>query len=122
MELAFDTFTREYEVKLKGHFTHSVSLGTDVYGNITRIDNAIDNLETRLNQAKADLENTKTQLETAKVEVEKPFAQEEELKQKMARLNELNALLNVDKRENEIVSGEPDEGEQPTKNRDRDCR
>ena len=50
MELAFDTFTREYEVKLKGHFTHSVSLfGTDVYGNITRIDNAIDNLETRLN-------------------------------------------------------------------------
>lgn len=122
MELAFDTFTREYEVKLKGHFTHSVSLGTDVYGNITRIDNAIDNLETRLNQAKADLENTKTQLETAKVEVEKPFAQEEELKQKMARLNELNALLNVDKRENEIVSGEPDEVEQPTKNRDRDCR
>lgn len=122
MELAFDTFTREYEVKLKGHFTHSVSLGTDVYGNITRIDNAIDNLETRLNQAKTDLENTKTQLETAKVEVEKPFAQEEELKQKMARLNELNALLNVDKRENEIVSGEPDEGEQPTKNRDRECR
>ena len=122
MELAFDTFTREYEVKLKGHFTHSVSLGTDVYGNITRIDNAIDNLEARLNQAKADLENTKTQLETAKVEVEKPFAQEEELKQKMARLNELNALLNVDKRENEIVGGEPDEGEQPTKNRDRDCR
>ena len=122
MELAFDTFTREYEVKLKGHFTHSVSLGTDVYGNITRIDNAIDNLETRLNQAKADLENTKTQLETAKIEVEKPFAQEEELKQKMARLNELNALLNVDKRENEIVGGEPDEGEQPTKNRDRDCR
>lgn len=122
MELAFNTFTREYEVKLKGHFTHSVSLGTDVYGNITRIDNAIDNLETRLNQAKADLENTKTQLETAKVEVEKPFAQEEELKQKMARLNELNALLNVDKRENEIVGGDPDEGEQPTKNRDRDCR
>ena len=122
MELAFDTFTREYEVKLKGHFTHSVSLGTDVYGNITRIDNAIDNLETRLNQAKADLENTKTQLETAKVEVEKPFAQEDELKQKTARLNELNALLNVDKRENEIVGGEPDEGEQPTKSRDRDSR
>lgn len=118
MELEFDTFTREYEVKLKGHFTHSVSLGTDVYGNITRIDNAIDNLETRLNQAKADLENTKTQLETAKVEVEKPFAQEEELKQKMARLNELNALLNVDKRENEIVGGEPDEGDlPPTRNR-----
>ena len=122
MELDFDTFTREYEVKLKGHFTHSVTLGTDVYGNITRIDNAIDNFEVRMNQAKADLENTKAQLETAKVEVEKPFAQEEELKNKLARLNELNALLNVDKRENEIVGGEPDEGEQPTKSRDRDCR
>lgn len=122
MELAFDTFTREYAVKLKGNITHSVTLGTDVYGNITRIDNAIDNLETRLNQAKADLDNIKKQLETAKVEVEKPFAQEEELKQKTARLNELNALLNVDKRENEIIGGEPDESEQPIKNRDRDCR
>ncbi len=122
MELAFDTFTREYAVMLKGNITHSVTLGTDVYGNITRIDNAIDNLEIRLNQAKADLDNIKKQLETAKVEVEKPFAQEDELKQKTARLNELNALLNVDKRENEIVGGEPDEGEQPTKSRDRDSR
>ena len=122
MELAFDTFSREYAVKLKGHITHSVTLGTDVYGNITRIDNAIDNLETRLTQVKADLVNIKTQLETAKKEVEKPFAQEEELKQKTARLNELNAMLNVDKRENEIVGGEPDEGEQPTKSRDRDSR
>ena len=122
MELAFDTFTREYAVKLKGNITHSVTLGTDVYGNITRIDNAIDNLEIRLNQAKADLDNIKKQLETAKVEVEKPFAQEDELKQKTTRLNELNALLNVDKRENEIVGGEPDEGEQPTKSRDRDSR
>ena len=122
MELAFDTFSREYAVKLKGHITHSVPLGTDIYGNITRIDNALDNLETRLTQVKADLDNIKTQLETAKIEVEKPFAQEEELKQKTARLNELNAMLNVDKRENEIVGGEPDEGEQPTKSRDRDCR
>lgn len=122
MELAFDTFAREYEVKLKAHFTHNVKLGTDVYGNITRIDNAIDNIEVRLKQAQSDLENTKTQLETAKVEVEKPFAQEEELKQKLARLNELNAMLNVDKRENEIVGGEPDEGEAPTKSRNRDCR
>lgn len=122
MELAFDTFTREYAVKLKGNITHSATLGTDVYGNITRIDNVIDNLEIRLNQAKADLDNIKKQLETAKIEVEKPFAQEEELKQKTARLNELNALLNVDKRENEIVGGEPDEGEQPTKSRDRDSR
>ena len=122
MNLAFDTFSREYEVKLKGHFTHSVKLGTDVYGNITRIDNVIDNIEARLKQAQADLENTKTQLETAKIEVEKPFVQEEELKQKLARLSELNALLNVDKRENEIIGSEPDEGEMPIKGINRDCR
>lgn len=92
MELEFDTFERAYAVKLKGHFTHSVTLGTDVYGNITRIDNAVDNIETRLHKAEEKLENTKAQLETAKVEVEKPFAQEDELKQKMARLTELNGI------------------------------
>ena len=65
-----------------------------------------------------ELENTKQQFETAKVDVAKPFNQEEELQSKTARLNELNALLNVDKRENEIVGGEPDEGEEvPEKKR-----
>ena len=111
MELEFDTFERAYAVKLKGHFTHSVTLGTDVYGNITRIDNAVDNIETRLHKAEEQLENTKAQLETAKVEVEKPFAQEDELKQKMARLTELNALLDMDKGDTPVVGGEPDEGD-----------
>lgn len=118
MELEFDTFERAYAVKLKGHFTHSVTLGTDVYGNITRIDNAVDNIETRLHKAEEKLENTKAQLETAKVEVEKPFAQEDELKQKMARLTELNALLDMDKGDTPVLGGEPDEGDLlPTRNR-----
>lgn len=111
MELEFDTFERAYAVKLKGHFTHSVTLGTDVYGNITRIDNAADNIEARLHKAEKQLENTKAQLETAKVEVEKPFAQEDELKQKMTRLTELNALLDMDKGDTPVVGGEPDEGD-----------
>lgn len=111
MELEFDTFERAYAVKLKGHFTHSVTLGTDVYGNITRIDNAADNIEARLHKAEEQLENTKAQLETAKVEVEKPFAQEDELKQKMTRLTELNALLDMDKGDTPVVGGEPDEGD-----------
>lgn len=119
MELEFDTFERAYAVKLKGHFTHSVTLGTDVYGNITRIDNAADNIETRLHKAEEQLENTKAQLETAKVEVEKPFAQEDELKQKMTRLTELNALLDMDKGDTPVVGGEPDEGDlPPTRSRD----
>lgn len=113
MELEFDTFERAYAVKLKGHFTHSVTLGTDVYGNITRIDNAVDNIEARLHKAEEQLENTKAQFETAKVEVEKPFAQEDELKQKMARLTELNALLDMDKGDTPVVGGEPDEGDLP---------
>lgn len=118
MELEFDTFERAYAVKLKGHFTHSVTLGTDVYGNITRIDNAADNIETRLHKAEEQLENTKAQLETAKVVVEKPFAQEDELKQKMTRLTELNALLDMDKGDTPVVGGEPDEGDlPPTRNR-----
>lgn len=121
-ELSFDTFEKEYKVKLKGELGYSVSLGTDTFGNITRLDNALEGLPKRLEINEQELENIKTQFETAKVDVEKPFNQEEELKTKTARLNELNALLNVDKRENEIVGGEPDEGdEEPTpKSKDRE--
>ncbi len=119
MELEFDTFERAYAVKLKGHFTHSITLGTDIYGNITRIDNAVDNIEARLHKAEEQLENTKAQFETAKVELEKPFAQEDELKQKMSRLTELNALLDMDKGDTPVVGGEPDEGDlPPTRGRD----
>ena len=121
-ELSFDTFEKEYKVKLKGELGYSVSLGTDTFGNITRLDNALEGLPKRLEINEQELENVKTQFETAKVDVEKPFNQEEKLKTKTARLNELNALLNVDKRENEIVGGEPDEGdEEPTpKSKDRE--
>ena len=66
-----------------------------------------------------ELDNIKKQFETAKVDVERPFPQEEELKAKTDRLNELNALLNVDKRENEIVGGEPDEGDEPPEKKPR---
>jgi predicted nucleic acid-binding Zn-ribbon protein len=83
-----------------------VKLGIDVHGNITRLDNALDGMEKRLERAGSDLENIQKQFETAKVEVKKPFAQEKELRTKTARLNELNALLDVDKRDNELVGGE----------------
>ncbi len=110
-ELMFDTFAHEYKVNIKGAHTHTVSLGTDVYGNITRMDHVIDGLESDLEDYEEALADTKSQFETAKVEVEKPFAQEDELKQKNARLNELNALLSVDKHEPELVGGEPQECE-----------
>lgn len=120
-ELSFDSFSREYKVGLKGKYSHYVTLGTNVYGNITRIDNALDGIAKQLELAENDLENTKTQLETAKSELEKPFSKEDELKQKTTRLAELNALLDVDKRDNEIVGGEPYEGDNlPDKNRTKD--
>ena len=110
MELYFEA--REYKVRLKGELGYPVTLGTDTFGNITRLDNALEGLPKRLEMNEMELDNIKKQFETAKVDVERPFPQEEELKAKTDRLNELNALLNVDKRENEIVGGEPDEGEE----------
>ena len=111
MELYFDTVQRNYVVKLKGETSRDVPLGDDAHGNIVRIDNGIERFEEALADTKNSLENTEKQFETAKQEIEKPFAKEEELKAKTARLDELNILLNMDKKENEIVGGEPDEGE-----------
>ena len=111
MELYFDTVQRNYGVKLKGETSRDVPLGDDAHGNIVRIDNGIERFEEVLADTKNSLENTEKQFETAKQEIEKPFAKEEELRAKTARLDELNILLNMDKKENEIVGGEPDEGE-----------
>lgn len=111
MELYFDTVQRNYVVKVKGETSRDVPLGDDSHGNIVRIDNGIERFEEALADTKNSLENTEKQFETAKQEIEKPFAKEEELRAKTARLDELNILLNMDKKENEIVGGEPDEGE-----------
>ena len=111
LELFFDSGKRTYCVTVKGETSRSVDLGDDVHGNITRIDNGVERFNESLEVARSSLEDTKNQFETAQKEVAKPFVQEEELKEKLARLDELNILLNMDKKENEIVGGEPDEGE-----------
>lgn len=116
MNLEFDTFSKEYKITLKGAISHKVSLGTDVYGNITRLDNALSGLNDKKLAAQQLLENTCNQLENAKLEVEKPFVKEQELKEKTKRLDELNILLNMDKTENEIVDGDVDQAnESPDK-------
>ena len=117
MELFFDSFSREYKITLKHELRHTVTLGTDIFGNIQRLDNALNSFQEKLTASEAQLENTKVQLENAKLEVQKPFPQEDELKTKTARLNELNAMLNLDKRENEIVDGERAE-EEPSRSSD----
>lgn len=108
MEIEFNQYERAYVVTLRENSSYHITLGTDIHGNITRLDNAIDGIESRLDKAEEQLANTQAQLETAKVEVEKPFAQEDELQQKMARLTELNALLDMNQGDVPVVGGEPD--------------
>ena len=120
MELSFDTFSREYKITLIHQLRHTVTLGTDIFGNIQRLDNTLAAFEERMAACAEQLENTRVQLENAKAEVQKPFPQEEELAAKTARLNELNALLNLDKKENEIVDGERGEEEPQKSSADRE--
>lgn len=100
-----------YVLAVKGAMTHKVELGTDAFGNLTRIDNCIDHFEADLQKAKTDLAETEKQLEIAKESLKEPFSREQELQEKQARLNELNALLNVDKKDNEIIDEEPEDSE-----------
>lgn len=115
MVLSFDIFSKVFQITMKGTLRHTTTLGTDILGNILRLDNTLNNMEMALISEKGQLEAVKAQLVSAKEEVGKPFPQEEELKEKLARLAELNALLDMDKKESEIVEGEPEEGEIPTK-------
>lgn len=98
MSVTFDSFYQKFTVNLKGALSHNVEIGTDVFGNLTRIGNALDAMEKELQKEKEALSNTKKQLENAKEEVKKPFAQESELNEKLERLSELNALLNMDEK------------------------
>ena len=109
MELRFDAMFKSYDLTLIGSRRNGISLGTDLYGNIQRIDNMLDYFESELKNEETHLLNYEAQLASAKVEVEKPFPQKDELKRKSARLDELNIELNLDKQESEIVDGEPEE-------------
>ena len=93
LELSFNTMERTYEVKIRGAASRIISLGTDPAGNITRIDNAVEKISERLEAIKAELDGLEKQFEIAKVEVKKPFAKEQELKEKTDRLNVLNGQI-----------------------------
>ena len=115
LELSFDSFSQEYRLTMIGQLRHVVTLGTDVFGNIQRMDNLLESLPLKEQACREKLSDLHSQLETAKVEVLKPFPREEELQTKLARLEELNALLNMDKREPEVVAETeaPDNSQQP---------
>ena len=114
MQLFYEAFSKEYRVALKGTLTHTASLGTDIHGNITRLDNALNGLETRLQEHRDRLENTTAQMEAAKADAAKPFPREQELQEKSKRLAELTKLLKMDEKDRELLDSAPDEGdEQP---------
>ena len=98
MSVSFDAFRQEYMLLLKGEMTHRATLGTDPRGNLTRIDNALAQMPQRLEAVKNQLDNLYQQQAAAKAEVGKPFPQEQELRDKSARLAELDVLLNMDGR------------------------
>jgi len=92
----FHSFGQEYRLTLRGKMSHSVTMGTDPRGNLTRIENTLAQIPNRITAVKAQLENLAEQTEAAKAELKKPFAQEDELQQKTARLDMLNIQLNID--------------------------
>ncbi len=109
LELAFDSFNQEYQLSMIGKLRHTVNLGTDIFGNIQRMDNLLDSLTSKEQSSKEQLSELEKQLETARREVNKPFTKEEELAEKLSRLEMLNAQLNMDSQENEICDDEDNE-------------
>ena len=118
IEISFDSFSREFIVDLKSNLSHPTLLGESNSGNIIRIENLLNNLETKLEGKKTELENVMIQYENAKNEIKRPFPREEELQEKTKRLNELNVLLNLNEKTNEIIDDEKEEDRYSSKTKE----
>lgn len=112
MEVYYDTLNTHYCLNLCGTAKHKVELGSDALGNLTRIENELAKFPARLEAAKTRKAETLEQLANAKTEVLKPFAFEEELKEKMERLNALNIELNLDEKDTSVMDTEPEQREE----------
>ena len=111
MEVSFDAFFSKFAITLKGQLSHKVEIGADALGNIQRLNNALEAMSPKMEEAEQQLANVQKQLETAKEEVKKPFEKEAELKEKLERLSELNALLNMDEHGDNPIGMEMEESE-----------
>lgn len=118
LSITYDGAKNEYQMHLKEARSHTAVLGADVFGNITRIDNVIDGISGKLEKARAELADTETQMENAKAGMNAPFAKEAELKEKEARLKELNILLNMDEKDRSLIDEVPEEEPEPVKCRE----
>ena len=120
LEVYYDTINSHFCLNLCGKARHKVELGSDALGNLTRIENEIAKIPAKLEAAKTRKEETISQLENAKVEVKKPFAFEEELKEKTDRLNALNIELNLDEKDPSAIDTEPEQGDELPEKKSRD--
>ena len=111
MSVSFDSFFSKFTINLKGSLSHEVEIGADPLGNLQRLSNALEGMTGKMADVEQKLSNVEHQLETAKVEVTKPFAQEQELAEKLDRLAELNALLNMDEKGDNALDMGDDEPE-----------
>ena len=109
MSLQYDAAHTDYKLTMKGALSHTISLGADTFGNITRMDNLVDGLAKELKRYRTALQDTRTQLANAKAEMETPFAKEAELAEKSARLKELNILLNMDQKDKTLLDDAPEQ-------------
>ena len=114
MSVSFDSFFSKFTISLKGSLSHEVEIGADPFGNLQRLSNALEGMTGKMADVEQKLSNVEHQLETAKVEVTKPFAQEQELVEKLERLAELNALLNMDEKGDNVLDMGDDEPEDET--------
>jgi len=114
MSVSFDSFFSKFTISLKGSLSHEVEIGADSLGNLQRLSNALEGMTGKMTDVEQKLSNVEHQLETAKVEVTKPFAQEQELVEKLERLAELNALLNMDEKGDNVLDMGDDEPEDET--------
>lgn len=120
LELQINVAKQEFELFLKGNSEYKISLGNDIYGNITRIDNALSNIGKELEENKDELKNTKKQFENAKIDVKIPFDKENELKEKSTRLDRVNALLKLDEKESIIMEDDEKSEDDNLKSQDYD--
>ena len=117
MEISFDSITRNIKLKLKNKYSYIIDLGVDSNGNITRINNCLENIEKGIPLEREKLDNTKMQLENAKVESQKEFPQEQELKDKQRKLDSINAELKINDNDHEMLGDEQEEKEEKSKDK-----
>ena len=123
MEISFDSFSKNIKLKLKNKFSYSIDLGTDINGNITRINNCLDNIAKDIPHERDLLDNTYFQMENAKQESQKEFPKEQELQEKLRKLEEINAELKINENEHEMLGDEKEEKQDksPDKNSPERC-